>query len=162
MAVMPASAGDKMDYTREPHYSKSMARMFLPSLVLIVCFFSIASADVLELKPGHPDRYTVVKGDTLWDIASRFLKDPWRWPTIWNKNEQIENPHLIYPGDLIVLNYVDGQPELSVLRRQRLPAGTITQPGTSVVTEEEVRPTGPVTKLSPSVYSESMQGAIPT
>lgn len=137
--------------------------MFLPGLLLIACFFSTAfvSADTIELKRGHPDRYTVVKGDTLWDIASRFLRDPWRWPNIWNKNEQIQNPHLIYPGDIIVLYYVDGQPELSVLRRQKLPVGTITEPGSGVVAEE-TGPVGPTTKLTPSIRSEPLEGAIPT
>jgi len=145
-----------------------MGRMFLPGLLLIAGLFagllSAARADTIELKPGHPDRYTVVKGDTLWDIASRFLKDPWRWPNIWNKNEQIQNPHRIYPGDLIVFNYVDGQPELSVLRKQKLPGEekrypveNITEPGA-----EETRPAGPTTKLTPSIYSEPLEGAIPT
>jgi LysM repeat protein len=60
-------------------------------------------AATVEWTEGHPDRYVVQKGDTLWDISARFLKKPWYWPQIWQANPQIRNPHRIYPGDTLVL-----------------------------------------------------------
>ncbi len=75
-----------------------------------------AGSSPVELAPDHPDRYVVQVGDTLWGISSMFLRDPWLWPEIWYVNPQIENPHLIYPGDIITLIYVDGQPQLRLTR----------------------------------------------
>ncbi len=72
---------------------------------------SLVAQDV-ELRDDHPDEYVVQEGDTLWDIAGRFLTRPWQWPAIWQANPEIENPHLIYPGDRLSLIYVDGQPRL--------------------------------------------------
>ncbi len=62
----------------------------------------------------------VVKGDTLWDISAKFLTDPWKWWDIWEKNPQIDNPDLIFPGDIITLIYVDGKPQLVVNRGKQI------------------------------------------
>lgn len=77
------------------------------------------NAQAAELRPGHPDSYNVKEGDTLWDISSTFLRDPWLWPELWHVNPQIDNPHLIYPGDTIKLVYIDGKPAFQVTRGNR-------------------------------------------
>ena len=71
-----------------------------------------AAHEGLQLAPGAPDSYTVKRGDTLWGIAKVFLKDPWYWPEIWQVNPQVQNPHLIYPGDTLHLVYVEGRPRI--------------------------------------------------
>ncbi|WP_460119407.1 LysM peptidoglycan-binding domain-containing protein [Pseudomonas sp. S2_C03] len=94
----------------------------------------------VQLREGFPQQYTVVAGDTLWDIAGKFLREPWKWPELWQVNPQIQNPNLIYPGDLLSLVYVDGQPRLTLNRGAS--RGTI--------------------KLSPRVRSSPVADAIPS
>ena len=72
-------------------------RVLFISLVLLLSSF----ASALTIKSNAPTTYTVVKGDTLWDISGMYLNEPWRWGEIWRSNPQIKNPHLIYPGDVI-------------------------------------------------------------
>jgi hypothetical protein len=73
-------------------------------------------SEPVPLAEGHPDEYVVQVGDTLWDIAATFLKDPWYWPEIWYVNPEIENPHLIYPGDVLGLVYIDGMQRITNVR----------------------------------------------
>jgi LysM repeat protein len=72
------------------------------------------SQNNVTLRPTAPEQYIVQKGDTLWDISSKFLAQPWFWPEIWYVNPQVENPHLIYPGDVINVFYVNGRPYLTL------------------------------------------------
>lgn len=107
----------------------------------------------IELTSNHPQDYVVVKGDTLWDISGRFLTEPWRWQEIWDFNPQIENPHLIYPGDIISLSYRDGKPVLGLKRD-----------GSSVQTDGHGGQivSGRNIKLSPSIRSLNNVRPIPT
>jgi len=73
-------------------------------------------SEPVPLADNHPNEYVVQVGDTLWDIAATFLKDPWFWPEIWQINPEIENPHLIYPGDVLALVYIDGAPRVTTVR----------------------------------------------
>lgn len=78
-------------------------RTVVAAAMLTVAFYATA----VEMNGGHPTTYVVQKGDTLWDISARFLKKPWLWPEIWQANPQVANPHLIYPGDVLSLAYLD-------------------------------------------------------
>ena len=93
-----------------------------------------------ELAENAPDTYTVKRGDTLWHISGMFLKSPWRWPELWGMNlDQIHNPHLIYPGQLLVLEKIDGMARLKM-------GNTVGGVGDTI-------------KLSPSIRSESSESA---
>ncbi|MEW8138898.1 MAG: LysM peptidoglycan-binding domain-containing protein [Candidatus Thiodiazotropha endolucinida] len=105
--------------------------------------FSVLAAEHVALNPSHPERYTVVKGDTLWDISSMFLRDPWLWPEVWYVNPQIENPHLIYPGDEIVLTYRDGRPVLQLSRKNSL------SPRIRATPLDQAIPTIPIDAIAP-------------
>ncbi len=112
---------------------------------LLLAAFTVSisvSAATVELADNHPVDYTVVEGDTLWDISAKFLKDPWRWPEIWRQNDHIKNPDLIYPGDRLVLRYNNGQPYLEHLSGRE-------------------RAAKKVVKMSPAVYIEKLDNAIP-
>jgi hypothetical protein len=98
-------------------------RFFAGALALLtvgVLSIGTVTADTLAIKGDAPETYTVVKGDTLWDISGKYLEKPWRWPELWEGNPQITNPHLIYPGDVISLYYVDGEPRLGINRSHRM------------------------------------------
>ena len=82
---------------------KKILMLFAGMLVTVAVYAAGA-----QLRNGHPDSYTVRRGDTLWDISAKFLAKPWLWPEIWQANPQVHNPHLIYPGDVLNLSFING------------------------------------------------------
>ena len=113
-------------------------RKFLSVLALSIAALSSlpARGGDIQLQNNAPDRYTVVKGDTLWHIAGKFLKKPWLWPHIWGLNKDtIKNPHWIYPGDVIVLDRSGPEPRLSVLQ-----SGSNGLPTVKISPEERITP----------------------
>lgn len=113
-----------------------------------------ANAQNIQLAANHPREYIVKKGDTLWDIASMFLQDPWYWPEIWQRNPHVANPHLIYPGDILTLTYVNGVPQIQVAR----PAE-----GEDVIRRESTDTSGrKVVKLTPTIHRQTLSEAIPS
>lgn len=139
-----------------------LALFLFPSLLL-----GQASTGPLTIKPDAPDRYTVVSGDTLWAISQRYTDSPWRWPELWSMNrDQIRNPHLIYPGYVIVLDRERAR--LSIASGEATPPSATTtaepQPGGETTTGESAAspPSGTV-KRAPRVRSESLaKQAIPS
>ena len=103
------------------------------------------AGDSPVLNPRHPDSYVVQQGDTLWDIAQMFLRDPWYWPEIWQINPQVQNPHLIFPGDVLSLSYLDDGSPVVQLTRGGGPVAA-----------------GPTERLSPRIRSQAIEEAIPT
>jgi len=98
------------------------------------------------LNPRHPETYVVQVGDTLWGIASMFLRDPWLWPEIWQINPQVENPHLIFPGDILSLAYLgDGSPVIQLERGPQVAGAG-----------------GGFERLSPRIRSSPLEEAIST
>lgn len=94
-----------------------MRIIIITGCLLLTSLLSLTTqADELVLAENAPEIYLVKKGDTLWDISNTFLRDPWVWPKIWEINPQLDNPHLIFPGDEIYLVWVNGKPRLRVRR----------------------------------------------
>lgn len=136
-------------------------RKAIISLILLMTPLAPAFAAEATLRADAPDRYVVVPGDTLWGISGRFLNDVWRWPDLWRMNqEQLRNPHRIYPGDVLILDRTAQPPVLRVEGRPEVPG----VPGVPGAPEAPgVAERGPAGKLSPRVRAEPLkEKAVPS
>jgi hypothetical protein len=145
-------------------------RKSITTLVLLVSATAWAQAPTapLAIKPDAPDRYIVVPGDTLWGISQRYTDSPWRWPDLWNMNkDQIRNPHLIYPGYVLILDRERGQLTIAQPGTREGESRPTTQEGQATqMGQEGAPPTAPPTitsstdagivKLTPHLRAESL------
>src|SRR5688572_18671863 len=151
------------DSSRSKDAAKGTGRMvqhLRKSITAFIFFVACGSAAAqapsapLVLKPDAPDRYVIVPGDTLWGISTRYTDSPWRWPELWGMNsDQIRNPHLIYPGMVLLLDRARGTLSIGgspsgAPSSGMAPGGAARGPGT-------VPPSGTV-KLNPRVRAESL------
>ena len=132
----------------------------LLALCLVALSPAPGRADTLQVKPDAPQRYVVVKGDTLWDISERYLDSPWRWPELWRGNPHIRNPHLIYPGDTLSLVYVQGEPRLQITRNGDAPPPPAAPPSPSPAPPPPAAGLE-VVKLSPQIRATPIASPIP-
>lgn len=116
------------------------AGVVLASMLFWGTIVQAAMEEAPQIREDAPLRYVVQPGDTLWDISGYFLRDPFLWPEIWYSNPDVGNPHLIYPGDVLYLVWVDGRPMLS----------------------REPPSSSDVVKLSPKIREEALSEPIPT
>ena len=134
-------------FSSRPSWSRRASRFVTALAVVTVATIALAQTPTgpVQVRENAPDRHTVVKGDTLWGISGKFLKDPWRWPEVWRINrDQIKNPHRIYPGQVIVLDRdAAGNPRLSILQGS----------GSGMPDERGI------IRLSPQIRAEAREGA---
>ena len=137
VAPIPSAPGASTESTAPPDMTATEAAVAAGGPQQSAASDSGATQPAPVLNPSAPKNYTVKRGDTLWGIASMYLRDPWLWPEIWYVNPRIENPHLIYPGDVLALAYgADGRPQVQLV-------------------------SGGPARLDPRLRSSPLDGAIP-
>jgi hypothetical protein len=124
------------------------------TIILLLAILAMASVfgNTAELSDDHPEFHIVKPGDTLWDISQKFLKSAWLWPEVWHVNEHVNNPHLIFPGDVLSLVYIDGKPRIT--KSNKLPNGTVKlTPHARELTADQAISTLPLDSILPFLTS---------
>ena len=139
-----------------------MRKTIISLILLMTPVVSVLAADAPTLREDAPDRYVVVPGDTLWGISGRFLQDPWRWPSLWRMNqEQLRNPHRIFPGDVLVLDRSGAEPVLRLADPSDAAAAAARDRRGLGDVPADVR--GAVVRLDPRIRAEPLKDkAVPT
>ncbi len=153
VAVSGCANTDKHVKPYSPPASEAVAPAAPAAAAEVVISEHRSDSAAIEVRADRPTEYQVVKGDTLWDIAGKFLHDPYQWPNVWKQNPQIKNPHLIYPGDLVRLSVVDGRAVIDVLRPNGQ-GGYSSIAGGKTETSKRMRNGREV--LSPQVHEEEL------
>jgi hypothetical protein len=130
-----------------------------PSLLLAALLLAAGSVGAeVELAPDHLQTYVVQPGDTLWEIAGRFLRDPWRWREVWDENPGVANPNRIYPGDVLELSYRGGSPRIRASRGGGMRTVKLS-PRVRVSELDRAIPTIPVNAVAPFLSRPVVAGA---
>jgi hypothetical protein len=128
-------------------FARLPPRWLLAALLLLTAGYVCAE---VELAPDHPQTYVVQSGDTLWDMAGRFLRDPWRWHEVWDENPGVANPNRIYPGEVLELTYRGGRPRIRSSRGGGQGMRTVKlSPRVRVTELDRAIPTIPVNAVAP-------------
>lgn len=149
-----------MDQKHNTAHAKAKI-MIGPKILKIVAIFillpSLCWADVVSIKEGAPQKYVVKKGDTLWDISKMYLDQPWLWPELWRTNTHIQNPHLIYPGDeLILKRNAQGEVVMELVREPIKTQIKISPSGKKLLKEPEPIPALPWSTIKPFIENDQI------
>ena len=134
-----------------------MSKKILTFLMAVLLLPAITWADTIKIKQDAPHKYTVQKGDTLWDISKMYLDKPWLWPQLWRTNVHIQNPHLIYPGDELTLRQNEqGEMVLELARQEQKTEIKISPKGAKSIKTPEPIPALPWSVIQPFIEDDQI------
>ena len=158
MSLMTACAEPEPPYAVVHEPVKPAAAKTVKAVKAVVPEPEPEPVETVVYEAEFPETYIVQEGDTLWDISTVFLRDPWFWPEIWFKNPQVENPHLIYPGDTLAIVYIGSERKVQVLSRgSEASVLSQTTDGLKIVKIDPRIRSNPINATIPSVPIDSIR-----